>query len=195
MRRAAKVDAVVTLRQLGACVGGCPVCGEQMGIGSRGRNRTYCSRECAGKAVGKAGDSRFRNALRSYKCEQCGEPFEAYHKGRKFCSRTCFGIQRQIDGISKMRSFSARVDKNQGEIVDALRSVGASVFDLSRFGRGMPDLIVGFRGKNFLIEVKNPQTSYGRKGLNLIQTRWVDKWNGDVHIAYTIEDALRAIGL
>jgi len=48
-----------------------------------------------------------------------------------------------------------RVDANQMEIVKFLRSIGASVCNISSFGEGAPDLIVGLFGKNFLWEVKD----------------------------------------
>ena len=50
---------------------------------------------------------------------------------------------------------AAKVDANQTEIVKALRQVGASVQSLAATGKGCPDLLVGIRGLNFLIEVKD----------------------------------------
>jgi hypothetical protein len=53
-------------------------------------------------------------------------------------------------------------DTNQAEIVSALRDIGAVVFLIGR-----PfDLLVGFRGELFLLEVKNPG---GRNKLGLSQ--------------------------
>lgn len=92
--------------------------------------------------------------------------------------------------------FKCRVDANQAEIVNALRGAGASVIDASAAGGGVPDLIIGFNGKTILMEVKNPKTSYGRKGLNENQKRWVDKWiGGPVCLVDSIEAALRVIGV
>ena len=50
--------------------------------------------------------------------------------------------------------LAARTDANHAAVVRALRQVGASVLDLSRVGQGCPDLLVGYQGKNFLVEVK-----------------------------------------
>ena len=47
-----------------------------------------------------------------------------------------------------------RVDCNQKDIVHALRTFGATVVDLSGVGKGCPDLLIGFKGKTYLIEVK-----------------------------------------
>ena len=41
-----------------------------------------------------------------------------------------------------------RVDKNQKQIVDALKSVGCSVLTLADKGKGVPDLLVGQRWNN-----------------------------------------------
>jgi hypothetical protein len=40
----------------------------------------------------------------------------------------------------------ARVDKNQAEIVSALRKAGARVLHLHQHGEGCPDILVGFLG-------------------------------------------------
>lgn len=50
-----------------------------------------------------------------------------------------------------------RVDTNQREIVDALRAAGAFVHCLHEAGKGCPDLLVFFRGRTVLMEVKAPR--------------------------------------
>lgn len=57
----------------------------------------------------------------------------------------------------------------------ALRAIGCTVVSLSRVGDGCPDLLVGFRGKTTLIEVKNP---YGRDEVNELQRDWHGRWRG-----------------
>lgn len=80
-------------------------------------------------------------------------------------------------------------DANQPAIVAALRSVGASVEDLSQVGAGVPDLLVGYRGRNYLIEVK---TASGK--LTKHQEKWHPLWRGQVAIARTPEEAWAIIG-
>jgi hypothetical protein len=48
----------------------------------------------------------------------------------------------------------ASLDANHVEIVQALRQCGATVVDLAKVGKGCPDLLVGFRGKTYLMEIK-----------------------------------------
>lgn len=50
--------------------------------------------------------------------------------------------------------YAARVDVNQPEIVKALRKLGAFVHCLHREGQGCPDLLVGWRQRWWLFEVK-----------------------------------------
>ena len=45
-----------------------------------------------------------------------------------------------------------RRDANEREIIDALKAVGAKVWQIS--GRGLPDLLVCYRGRFFVGEVK-----------------------------------------
>lgn len=83
-----------------------------------------------------------------------------------------------------------RSDINQKEIVAQLRNIGATVQLLSNVGAGVPDLLVGYEGINYLIEIKNTNTSYGKSGLNDIQTEWHNNWKGQVIIVSTVDEAL-----
>ena len=87
-----------------------------------------------------------------------------------------------------------RVDANQKEIVAALRESGASVIVCSHIGDGFPDLLVGYNGQTFLVEVKNPNTAYGKKGLNYDQAKFASGWGGTVHIVRNAEEAMSVIG-
>ena len=83
-----------------------------------------------------------------------------------------------------------KVDANQSEIVEALRAVGASVFLLHAVGCGCPDLLVGFRGVNYLMEIK--QGRYAK--LTLPEHRFFDSWNGSASIVRTVDEAYEEIG-
>lgn len=84
-----------------------------------------------------------------------------------------------------------KTDANQSAIVAVLREVGASVVDLSAVGRGVPDLLVGFRGQTYLLEVKNKA---GRNRLTADQEVFYAWWRGaEAVIVYNESDALTAI--
>ena len=50
---------------------------------------------------------------------------------------------------------AARVDQNHVEIVKALRDHGAFVVSLATVGKGVPDLLVGYKRNTILMEVKH----------------------------------------
>ena len=80
-------------------------------------------------------------------------------------------------------------DKNQNEIIVALRSIGAKVVDTSVVGSGFPDLVCKFRGTLYLIEVKSKK---GR--LTPKEYDFFEDWGDVTIIVRDPEDALKAIG-
>lgn len=88
-----------------------------------------------------------------------------------------------------------KVDRNQPEIVHALRRAGASVQSLASVGKGCPDLAVGLKGQTWLIEIKDWQQPPSRKRLSPDEKLWHQSWQGHVAVAETVEDALRIVGL
>lgn len=89
---------------------------------------------------------------------------------------------------------ATRIDENQREIVAALRAAGATVEPLHFVGRGFPDILVGYRGQNYLIEIKDGRKPPSRRRLTPDERAWHGHWRGQVAIAESIEDALRIIG-
>ncbi len=88
-----------------------------------------------------------------------------------------------------------RVDRNQPEIVAALRSVGASVQTLHEVGRGCPDLLVGIRGQCFVLEVKDGLQPPSRQALTPDEERWEELWQGQYAVVRSVDEALAAIGI
>ena len=85
--------------------------------------------------------------------------------------------------------YASKVDANQGEIVEALRAVGAKVLPIHRVGQGCPDLLCGYRDNLYLMEVK---TKKGK--LNKLEAKFFREWAGYVWIVRSPESALRLIG-
>lgn len=90
---------------------------------------------------------------------------------------------------------AARVDANQAEIVAALRRAGCSVQSLAAVGNGVPDLLVGSRGLNWLLECKDGDKPPSKRRLTADEMEWRDAWCGSVVTVYGPQDALEAIGL
>lgn len=89
---------------------------------------------------------------------------------------------------------AAKVDDNQRAVVAALRGVGATVMHLHRVGMGCPDLCVGWRGVNYLIEVKDGGKAPSAQKLTLMQEEWHGAWKGQAIVVNSPEAALEAIG-
>lgn len=85
---------------------------------------------------------------------------------------------------------AAKTDRNQGEIVKALRGVGATVQPLHAVGQGCPDLLVGWRGINILIEVKDWNQPPSKRVLTDDQVEWHGGWKGQVAKVETVDAAL-----
>lgn len=91
---------------------------------------------------------------------------------------------------------AAKTDRNQDEIVQALRAAGATVQSLAAVGHGVPDLLVGFRGQTLLIEVKDSNQPPSKRRLTEDQIKWHGDWRGGPLATITdVEGALRAIGV
>ena len=88
---------------------------------------------------------------------------------------------------------AARTDANQAEIVDALRQIGATVQPLHQVWRGCPDLLVGFRGVNILLEVKDGNKPPSARKLTLHEYAWHKDWRGQVAVVNSIEDAIHVL--
>lgn len=85
---------------------------------------------------------------------------------------------------------AAKVDANQAEIVAALRKVGASVTPIHMVGNGCPDLLVGFRGRTVVMEVKDGSKPPSARKLTEDEVMWFGSWKGEAHVVETAEQAI-----
>ncbi len=85
-------------------------------------------------------------------------------------------------------TFAKRVDRNQSEIVEILRALGASVFILSEVGKGCPDILIGLYGQNFLAEIKDGAKPLSQQKLTESELKFFDTWKGQVTIIRSIND-------
>jgi Holliday junction resolvase len=83
---------------------------------------------------------------------------------------------------------AARIDDNHRDVVEALRQLGASVVSLAA---GVPDALVGLRGKTYLVEIKDGSKSPSRRRLTPDQVAFVEAWRGSpVVILTSVDDAI-----
>ena len=88
---------------------------------------------------------------------------------------------------------AAKVDRNQAEVVNLLWQCGASVEILSAVGQGVPDLLVGWRDQNFLLELKDGEKPPSARALTADERDWHAKWNGQVDTVDSFDAAWEAI--
>jgi len=84
---------------------------------------------------------------------------------------------------------AARTDDNQHELVEALKKIGAKCYFI-----GKPvDLLVGYRNRNLLLEVKRHDKKGWKSELTQEQKDFIDTWPGDVQVVYSVDEAISAV--
>ena len=85
---------------------------------------------------------------------------------------------------------AAKIDANQAAVVKALRAAGYTVTSLAQLGKGVPDLLVGKGGMNFLLEVKDGSLSPSRRCLTADECDWAMSWLGQVAVVLSPAEAI-----
>lgn len=88
---------------------------------------------------------------------------------------------------------AARTDGNHQAIVAALRKIGATALSLAAVGKGCPDLVVGYRGLNLLLEVKDGRLPPSERKLTEAEAEFLATWGGQVAVVTSEEDAVRVV--
>jgi hypothetical protein len=153
------------------------------------------AQECASKVKNKPGPKpATKPPEHNKKCLQCGAGYHAYAKGRMYCTYQCSlnagtATKAGQESAKAIMKYGAKKDANHNEIFDELRK-HCAVYDLSSAGCGLPDGIAWINEAWHLFDVKNPKTGYGRRGLNPVQKKWIEQWEGGpVYLVYTADDA------
>lgn len=88
----------------------------------------------------------------------------------------------------------ARIDTNQPEIVSAFRKAGCSVAITSAVGKGFPDIVVGYAGENFLVEIKDGEKPASAQKLTPDEAEWHTNWRGSVFVVRSVSEAFALLG-
>lgn len=86
-----------------------------------------------------------------------------------------------------------RVDDNQGEIVKALRAAGAVVTSIHTVGKGVSDLLVSFRQRWLVIEVKDGNKPPSARKLTPDEAEWIGKQKAPVYVVTSPEQAITVL--
>ena len=90
---------------------------------------------------------------------------------------------------------AARVDANQAAIVAVLRKLGAFVQPLHTVGGGCPDLLVGYRQRWLVLEVKDGRQPPSKRVLTKDEREWIDAAfrHAPVHIVLGVMDVVELL--
>jgi hypothetical protein len=86
-----------------------------------------------------------------------------------------------------------RIDDNQNLIVKQLRQLGYSVYITSMVGKGFPDLVIGRRNKNYLVELKDGSKPLSAQKLTPAEVDFINHWQGEVIVANDLDGILNQI--
>jgi len=89
--------------------------------------------------------------------------------------------------------IAKKIDDNQNLIVKQLRKCGVSVAITSMLGKGFPDIVAGFRGRNYLFEIKDGKKSKSRKQLTKDEIHFSMTWAGQINTVESIDEILKIL--
>ena len=87
----------------------------------------------------------------------------------------------------------SRVDSNQKEIVKVFRDIGASVAITSNVRDGFPDIVVGYKGVNLMIEIKDGEKMPSQRKLTKDEQKFKDNWLGSYIVVESVDDAIEVL--
>lgn len=89
-----------------------------------------------------------------------------------------------------------RTDANHKQLINQIRQVPfISVFSTHELGKGFPDIVVGYRGINYLFEIKDENKTASQKKLTDAEVKFHRGWMGQVHIVENIKDVYKIINI
>jgi hypothetical protein len=90
-----------------------------------------------------------------------------------------------------MRRAPRHKDGNHAALRTLWRSVGGSWLDITPIEGGEPDALVGWRGQDRLVEIKNPDGSPSKRRPRAEQLAWHRAWKGrPVAVVLCFDDLL-----
>lgn len=80
--------------------------------------------------------------------------------------------------------YAKRTDENHKELIAELREVlpDATITDLSGVGKGVPDILIGWKKMNFLFEIKDGEKTKSQRSLTDAQKDFHLKHQGQANV-------------
>lgn len=90
--------------------------------------------------------------------------------------------------------LKAKVDANQNKVVKSLRGIpGVTVAITSQLGKGFPDFIVGYKGFNWMIELKDGNKPPSARELTPDEVEFIQAWKGQVNVCNSFDEIFKLI--
>lgn len=87
-----------------------------------------------------------------------------------------------------------RTDRNHAEIINALRKIpNLSVFSTHEVGKGFPDIVIGYKGVNYLIEIKDGNKPPSARKLTEAELQFHFNWRGQIKIVNNFDEVLNLL--
>jgi hypothetical protein len=87
-----------------------------------------------------------------------------------------------------------RTDRNHAEIINALRKIpNLSVFSTHEVGKGFPDIVIGYNGVNYLIEIKDGNKPPSARKLTDAELQFHSNWKGQIKIVNNLDEVLNLL--
>jgi hypothetical protein len=87
-----------------------------------------------------------------------------------------------------------RTDRNHSEIINALRKIpNLSVFSTHEVGKGFPDIVIGYKGINYLIEIKDGNKPPSARKLTDSEVKFHQDWRGQIKIVNNLDEVLNLL--
>ena len=89
-----------------------------------------------------------------------------------------------------------KIDANQNEVVKKLRKIpGVSVAVTSSLGKGFVDLVVGYKNKNYLIELKDGNKPPSARKLTPDEVEFSNEWRGQYDVCNGFDEIFKIINV
>ena len=74
-----------------------------------------------------------------------------------------------------------KTDSNHKELMDMIRKIpNTSVFSTHTLGKGFPDIVIGYKGMNYLVEIKDGNKPKSAQKLTVDEIKFHEHWKGQI---------------
>jgi hypothetical protein len=89
-----------------------------------------------------------------------------------------------------------KVDANQKELMTKLRTIpGITVASTHTIGKGFPDIVIGYKGLNYLVEIKDGTKPPSQRKLTKDEEIFHLNWTGQINICNNFFEILKMLNI